>query len=205
MQSNSHDSNNSQHDKRKFQPLVIDPTQMFHSPLSTGLRTLVKAMNTTELVPSMASVPALGSNITVVVPQRPSPTDSVNDMSQSQMSRYGRQYVVRECVKRRIFPLLKFYDRDDHNVFSKQQDTVCVIVLHHAGMTHKLDAQEWWNNTKQLVLHTHTVHRNNVIKNIHEKYHGELLQLLTVFLIHAHVFVLLTQSCCQVVQTPTCC
>ena len=50
------------------------------------------------VVPSKA-LTDLGSNITVVVQKRPSPSDSVSEMSRQ----HGIRYIVQECNKQKIF------------------------------------------------------------------------------------------------------
>jgi hypothetical protein len=156
-----------QNGNKSFVPVTIDPTQMFHSPrpnttLSTKIIVSDSKMQDTESVCAQ------------VVANAGAAHDSVSDMTQTLLSAHGKRLIVRDCVKRKIFPLVKFYDREDHHVFSRRMDTVCGIVLHFTHMKQAYDAADWWHETRRLVHSTHTVHRNNCIKAIQKGFIGKL-------------------------------
>lgn len=152
---------------KPFVPVEVDPTQMFASPRPM-------AAQSSSVVSLQKPTPSVDDGVcSEVVMRKPVPPDLVSDMSQSLMSTRGIRLVVCDCVKRKIFPLVKFFDKEDHNRFSKRTDTVCGIVLHFANMTHNFDARDWWYKTRQLVHNTHTIHRNNCIKNMHKAFIGK--------------------------------
>jgi len=155
--------------KPPFKPVGIDPTKMFKPlhPMVASSSDLVSQSNKAyQLVD-----PAIGTTIDTTSANKPGlPSDLVSDMTQSLMSSRGIRLLVCDCVKKQIFPLVKFYDKDEHNVFSVQTDTVCGIVLHFAHMAHAYDANEWWYKTRGLVHQTHTIHRNNCIKAMHNSF-----------------------------------
>ena len=153
---------------KPFKPVEVDPTQMFTSPRP-------KAAPSSVLVSQQKPAPSVDDGVcsVVAVMRKPVPPDLVSDMSQSLLSNRGIRLIVCDCVKRKIFPLVKFFDKEDHNQFSKETDTVCGIVLHFANMTHNFDARDWWYKTRQLVHNTHTIHRNNCIKNMHKAFNSK--------------------------------
>ena len=153
---------------KQFKPVEVDPTQMFATPRPMAAPSSV-------LVSQQKPAPSVDDGICseVVVMHRPVHPDLVSDMSQSFLSTRGVRYVVCDCDKRKIFPLVKFFDKEDHYQFSKQMDTVCGIVLHFANMTHNFEARDWWTRTRQLVHNTHTIHRNNCIKNMRKAFIGK--------------------------------
>ena len=62
----------------------------------------------------------------------------------------------------------KFYDYD----FTTKPETICGTILRHAEMLDNPMREQWWKESKQLVVKTYTDYRNNGIKNIKYKYMG---------------------------------
>ncbi|MGL6008032.1 MAG: hypothetical protein ACRC1D_01100 [Culicoidibacterales bacterium] len=144
-------------------PFIIDPTQV---PVVSVVKSESSAYMSRDhcAMDISGKPPVVGSHI---VAKRPA-VDAMSDISHSQMSERGARLIVRECTKSHVFPHVKFYDKDEHHLYSLRQDTVCGIVAHHVGMAQTPHlAREWWNRTRGLVHSTHTMHRNNCIKALH--------------------------------------
>ena len=96
------------------------------------------------------------------------------NMSMS-VSPKGVTLILKENVRAHIFRNVKFWDRDEHGVFSEEPNTVCGIVLRLCNVlacNHEIHAPTWWRETKPLVIKTHTDQRNNCIKTVHIRYNG---------------------------------
>ena len=96
------------------------------------------------------------------------------NMSMS-VSPKGVKLILKENVRAHIFRNVKFWDRDEHGVFSEEPNTVCGIVLRLCNVlayNQEIHAPTWWRETKPLVIKTHTDQRNNCIKTVHMRYNG---------------------------------
>jgi len=158
------------HHNGKFKPVTIDAAQMFRNaarPMQTYSSSTAEDVSTQK---QQEPQPRMDMSICSEVVAPHAHRDAVSDMTQSLLSSSGVRFVVRDCIRRKIFPLVKFYDKEDHDQFSLQNDTVCGIVLHFSNAAHYFDAEEWWRKSRTLVHQTHTIHRNNCIKAMHRAF-----------------------------------
>ena len=89
----------------------------------------------------------------------------------------GTAVAVKEAVKGKLFPLVKFITTDDALDFNKTKG-ICGLILHTCKVRH--DHRAWWLQWKSLVKTSLTNHRNNKIKAIKRYYIGK--KLLSVVL-----------------------
>ncbi|MGL6009390.1 MAG: hypothetical protein ACRC1D_08035 [Culicoidibacterales bacterium] len=111
--------------------------------------------------------------------------ETMSDMTHSAMSEKGIRLIVQDGVKRKVFPHVKFYDKEEHDLFSFQKYTVCGIILNHCGVQHTPYAREWWARTKGLVHATHTLQRNNCIKALQSRFKSKCVFVVVVVLWNA--------------------
>jgi hypothetical protein len=124
-----------------------------------------------------ASDRSVGSQETsVVVPMgcgsQPQVSPHDGDMTMK-VSTYGRRVIVRGVVKRVLFRLVKFFNRDVHGQFDLQPASVCGLIIRHANIPPAEATALWWAQTRKLIVQTHTNHRNNVIKTMRLRFRGE--------------------------------
>ena len=83
-------------------------------------------------------------------------------------SQNGINIVLKECVRRDLFPKLKFFDTMDDAIYRNNRNSVCYAILNSLQMN-KIDSNmktEFWylHHARIKVYLAH--HRNNVIKRI---------------------------------------
>ena len=111
------------------------------------------------------------------------------DMSLDQASWVGRQQMVKEFVKSKLFGQMKFVNKLRDEVFDMQTNTVCGKLLQHCWQGRDFTKQAtvdavkaWWDTVGQkLTFETVTNTRNNVIKNIKCAYMGKFTDTLALF------------------------
>ena len=95
---------------------------------------------------------------------------STLDMSLMEVDPELQVDLVKKCVRKRMFSIWKFYDRDYHAHFSRDENTMCGFLLKHTKLRGN---EDWWVQMRKLFLKTHTDMRNNAIKNMQAKYRGK--------------------------------
>ena len=87
----------------------------------------------------------------------------------------GIKLILKDNIRAHIFRHVKFWDKDEHGLFSEDSNTVCGIVLNLCNVRSTqppIHAPTWWRETKHLVIKTHTDQRNNCIKTVHLRFNG---------------------------------
>ena len=109
---------------------------------------------------------ASNSHVTSSVPG----LSSIVDMSITEISEENQVLMVKGCIKNHVFSLWKFYQKDFHSDFSKDDKTMCGFIMKHTNIS---GTQNWWLGMRIIVVKTHTDIRNNAIKNMQIKFKGE--------------------------------
>jgi hypothetical protein len=84
----------------------------------------------------------------------------------------GTKTVLKEAIRDDLFRYMKFPDKFYDYDFTTKPETICGTILRHAEMLDNATREQWWKESKQLVVKTYTDYRNNCIKNIKYKYKG---------------------------------
>jgi len=84
----------------------------------------------------------------------------------------GTKTVLKEAIRDNLFRYVKFPDKLYDYDFTTKPETICGTILRHAEMLDNPTREQWWKESKQLVVKTYTDYRNNGIKNIKYKYMG---------------------------------
>ena len=97
------------------------------------------------------------------------------DMTLSSTTDKNRQRQIRDCVKEKIFRLVKFIHVPTQMMFDDHPDSICGMVIDACHLTelsegHKMN---FWHNIKTLVVRCHTHLRNNYIKGVQIAYLGK--------------------------------
>ena len=111
------------------------------------------------------------------------------DMSLTKQSEQGLRFQVRNCVKEKIFPKVKFLDKDVHGIFDTGDRTVCRTLLDycfHYERADLKDARDWWVSARPWVFKTHTDARNNAIKGMKISYTSKLSATYCRVYCHSH-------------------
>jgi hypothetical protein len=84
----------------------------------------------------------------------------------------GRDWLLEKCVKKDVFPKIKFANLDHELAFSNDLDSICRFM---AGKMKVQDAnvERWWMGAKKGVHKKLKTNRNNVIKAIKNRFHGK--------------------------------
>ena len=90
------------------------------------------------------------------------------DMSMTGITMINMRSIIKGCVKTNIFRKCKFYHRDVHGVFSTNPHSMCGQVMQYCNINASSTA--WWHDIRQLVVQTHTNHRNNCIKAMQQRF-----------------------------------
>ena len=99
---------------------------------------------------------------------------SLMDMSMTEISEENQISMVKGCIKRHVFSIWKFYQRDFHGSFSEDQKTMCGFIMKHTNIR---GTENWWLGMRRIVVKTHTDLRNNAIKNMQTKFKGKEMKL----------------------------
>jgi hypothetical protein len=86
----------------------------------------------------------------------------------------GTGAAVKEAVKKKLFPLIKFITTNSALDFHTTKG-ICALILHECKVTS--NQREWWYHWKSMVKTSLTNHRNNRIKAIKKYYIGKFLSL----------------------------
>lgn len=84
----------------------------------------------------------------------------------------GTKTVLKEAIRDELFRYMKFPDKFYDYDFTTKPETICGTILRHAEMLDNATREQWWKESKQLVVKTYTDYRNNCIKKIKYKYKG---------------------------------
>jgi hypothetical protein len=95
---------------------------------------------------------------------------SLMDMSMTEISEENQISMVKGCIKRHVFSIWKFYQKDYHGSFSEDHKTMCGFIMKHTNIR---GTQNWWLGIRRVVVKTHTDLRNNAIKNMQTKFKGK--------------------------------
>ena len=98
---------------------------------------------------------------------------SLMDMSMTEISKENQISMVKGCIKRHVFSIWKFYQKDFHSHFSEDEKTMCRFIMKHTNIR---GTQNWWLGMRRIVVKTHTDLRNNAIKNMQMKFKGKDLK-----------------------------
>ena len=89
------------------------------------------------------------------------------------MSFEGLKVVVRDGVRRHVFPTVKFLTHTRPLDFSTDKNTVCGLLVNSSYIIPGHE-RSWWARAAPLVRNVHTTHRNNIIKSIKNTYMRKL-------------------------------
>jgi hypothetical protein len=95
---------------------------------------------------------------------------SLMDMSMTEISEENQLLMVKGCIKKHVFSIWKFYQKDFHAHFSEDEKTMCGFIMKHTNIR---GSQNWWFGMRRIVVKTHTDLRNNAIKNMQMKFKGK--------------------------------
>jgi hypothetical protein len=82
---------------------------------------------------------------------------SVMDMSITEILEENQISMVKGCIKRHVFSIWKFYQRDFHGSFSEDQTTMCGFIMKHTNIR---GTENWWLGMRRIVVKIHTDLRN---------------------------------------------
>ena len=77
----------------------------------------------------------------------------------TEISEENQISMVKGCIRRHVFSIWKFYQKDFHSHFSEDEKTMCE-----------------WLGMRRIVVKTHTDLQNNAIKNMQMKFKGKDLK-----------------------------
>jgi hypothetical protein len=122
-----------------------------------------------EAVPSSIHVSKSTGHslITTSVPGR---SNIPLDMSLTEVKADHQKMLVKDCVRKRIFSIWKFYQREFDSQFSLDEETLCGFILKYTGLQ---GDEDWWVQIRKVVRKCHTDMRNNAIKNMQAKFKGK--------------------------------
>jgi hypothetical protein len=109
---------------------------------------------------------ASNSHVTSSIPG----LSSIMDMSMTEISKENQVLLDKVCIKNHMFSIWKFYQKDFHSHFSKDDKTMCGFIMKHTNIR---GTQNWWLGMQRVVVKTHTDLCNNAIKNMQIKFKGE--------------------------------
>jgi hypothetical protein len=95
---------------------------------------------------------------------------SMMDMTFNEVSPENQAIMVRSCVKKHVFRLFKFYDREYDSRYSTDESTLCGFIMKHTN--HSRATSDWWVTMRRMVVKTLTDQRNNAIKNMQNRFKG---------------------------------
>ena len=95
------------------------------------------------------------------------------DMSMTEISEENQISMIKTCIKKHVFSIWKFYQKDYHSHFSADEKTLCGFIMKHTNIR---GTENWWLGMRRIVVKTHTDLRNNAIKNMQMKFKGEELK-----------------------------
>jgi hypothetical protein len=95
---------------------------------------------------------------------------SILDMSLTEFDADAQKSHIKNVVKKHMFPIWKFYDRQFDSHYSEDERTLCGFIMKHSGMKGN---ETWWTDMRKVVRKTHTDMRNNAIKNMQAKFKGK--------------------------------
>ena len=98
---------------------------------------------------------------------------SLMDMSMTEISEENQISMIKTCIKKHVFSIWKFYQKDYHSHFSADEKTLCGFIMKHTNIR---GTENWWLGMRRIVVKTHTDLRNNAIKNMQMKFKGEELK-----------------------------
>jgi hypothetical protein len=103
--------------------------------------------------------PSLPSNIKVMKASNSHVTSSVTglssivDMSMTEICEENQVLMVKGCMKNHVFSIWKFYQKDFHSHFSKDDNTMCGVIMKHTNIG---GTQNWWLGMRRIVVKTNT-------------------------------------------------
>jgi hypothetical protein len=92
------------------------------------------------------------------------------DMSMMEISEENHVLMVKGSMKNHVFSIWKFYQKDFHSRFSKDDNTMCGFIMKHTNIR---GTQNWWLGMRRILVKAHTDLCNNAIKNMQIKFKGE--------------------------------
>jgi hypothetical protein len=95
---------------------------------------------------------------------------SILDMSMTEIEADTHKNHIKSCVRKRMFPIWKFYNKAFDSHYSLDEKTWCGFLMKYTKIT---GDESWWVEIRKLVVKTHTDMRNNVIKNMQAKFKGK--------------------------------
>ena len=98
---------------------------------------------------------------------------SLVDMSMTEILEENQISMIKTCIKKHVFSIWKFYQKDYHSHFSEDEKTLCGFIMKHTNIR---GTENWWLGMRRIVVKTHTDLRNNAIKNMQMKFKGEELK-----------------------------
>ena len=71
------------------------------------------------------------------------------DMSMTEISEENQVLMVKGCIKKHVFSIWKFYQKDYHSHFSKDNKTMCGFIMKHINIR---GTQNWWLGMQRIVV-----------------------------------------------------
>jgi hypothetical protein len=160
------------------QPVTTDPNDLIQSDdeeeeMPPKMYTKQEQKHAYGNPPSLPSTIKVGtssdSQLTSSVPG----LSSLMDMSMTEISEENQISMIKTCIKKHVFSIWKFYQKDYHSHFSADEKTLCGFIMKHTNIR---GTENWWLGMRRIVVKTHTDLRNNAIKNMQMKFKGEELK-----------------------------
>ncbi|KAI2502759.1 hypothetical protein MHU86_11663 [Fragilaria crotonensis] len=100
---------------------------------------------------------------------------SIVDMSMTENTEENQISVIKTCIKKHVFSIWKFYQKDYHSHFSEDEKTLCGFIMKHTNIR---GTENWWLGMRRIVVKTHT-DLEQCNKNMQTKFKGEELKGFT--------------------------
>jgi hypothetical protein len=101
-----------------------------------------KYQNPPSLPSTIKVMKASNSHVTSSIPG----LSSIMDMSMTELSEENQILLVKGCIKSHMFSIWKFYQKDYHSHFSKDDKTMCGSIMKHTSIrgtrTGRLECRE---------------------------------------------------------------
>ncbi|KAI2512651.1 hypothetical protein MHU86_1647 [Fragilaria crotonensis] len=97
---------------------------------------------------------------------------SLMDMSMTEISEENQISMIKTCMKKHVFSIWKFYQKDYHSHFSEDEKTLCGFIMKYTNIR---GTENWWLGMRRIVVKTHT-DLEQCNKNMQMKFKGEDLK-----------------------------
>ena len=87
---------------------------------------------------------------------------SIMDMSMTKNYEENQVLIIKGCIEEHVFSIWKFYQKDVHSHFSKDDKTMCRFIMKHTNIR---ENQNWWLGMQRSVVKTHTDNSNQRVND----------------------------------------